>query len=334
MSLNPQNMIEQLKDSTKDLRENPTELAQDTGKAIGDTFKEAGSGLKKSIDEFSQKGVMDAGKEFLETNGLLAKFVFIIFVLIAFMVLLNIGMQIIGFFTKQSANPMIVKGKMDGDNSVVISQNPANEDGKTIFRSNNKQTGAEYTWSTWLYMKGEADSSTTRSHVFSKGQGKQVNPAGGSAETEDYYKISNGPGVYAYTSGGETHLDILFDTVGGREQVTVEGIPHNKWFHLALRLQNKIVDVYINGVVAKREELDHLPKQNFHDVTVGGGNGGSGFNGSISNLQYFSYAMNVFEINNIVMRGPNLSTSDLSSDASNKTGNSSFLSNLWYNNTK
>lgn len=332
MNMNPQNMIEQLKDSTKDIRENPTEFAQNTGDAIKDTFSDTAKGIKTSMDEFSQKGVMEAGKEFLETNGLLAKFVFIIFVLIVFMILLNIGMQIIGFFTKDSANPMIVKGKMGGSEKVVISQDPANEDGKSIFRSNNKQSGAEYTWSTWLYMKGEtpAADDPNRYHVFSKGQGVNA--------SDENYRIANGPGVYTYTSHGEkvSKVEILMDTATGREEIEIDNIPHNKWFHMAIRLQNKILDVYINGVVAKRMELSAMPKQNYHDVTVGGGNvaNGEGFNGSISNLQYFSYALNVFEINNIVMKGPNLKTSELSADSSGTSGNSSFLSNLWYSNTQ
>ena len=55
MNLNPQNMIEQLKDSTKDIRENPTEFAENTGYALKDTFTDATQGIKSSIDEFSQK---------------------------------------------------------------------------------------------------------------------------------------------------------------------------------------------------------------------------------------------------------------------------------------
>jgi hypothetical protein len=262
MNLNPQNMIEQLKDSTKDIRENPTEFAQNTGDAIKDTFSDTTKGIKTSMDEFSQKGVMEAGKEFLETNGLLAKFVFIIFVLIVFMILLNIGMQIIGFFTKDSANPMIVKGKMGGSEKVVISQDPANEDGKSIFRSNNKQSGAEYTWSTWLYMKGEA-SDDKRYHVFSKGQGVNVTIDTQSPTADEYYRIANGPGVYTYTDTTNTKvtkIEILMDTATGREEIEIDNIPHNKWFHMAIRLQNKILDVYINGVVAKRMELSRNAK--------------------------------------------------------------------------
>jgi len=71
----------------------------------------------------------------------------------------------------------------------------------------------------------------------------------------------------------------------------------------------------------------NAPKQNFNDVTVCGN---SGFPGKLSDLRYYSYALNVFELNNIVMFGPNTSPSDLSIDATSKTGNYSYLSNMWY----
>jgi hypothetical protein len=323
------NLIDKLKESTKDLREKPTELIQDTGKAMSESIGNATKDIKASLDEFSQKGVVDAGKEFLETNGFLAKFVFIIFVLIVFMVLLNLGMQIIGFFMKSSANPIIVDGKIDGETILSISQDPANKDGKMIKRSNNKQGGAEYTWSTWIYLKDQQTiDNKTRKLIFTKGDGNppdftpsSTNPSG--------YKTANSPGVYVYTDvSGLSSLEVVLDLVGSTEaqKITISNMPHNKWVHLAIRLQNKIVDVYMNGVVSVRKELSSLPKHNYLNVTVGG------MKGSISNLQYFGYAMNVFEINNIVVRGPNLKSSSLSSDAQNKSGNSSFLSNIWYKN--
>ena len=323
------NLIDKLKESTKDLREKPTELFQDTGKAMSESIGNATKDIKASLDEFSQKGVVDAGKEFLETNGFLAKFVFIIFVLIVFMVLLNLGMQIIGFFMKSSANPIIVDGKIDGETILSISQDPANKDGKIIMRSNNKQGGAEYTWSTWIYLKDtQTEDNTSRKLVFTKGDGTPATSTG-SAANPSGYKTANSPGVYVYTDvSGLSSLEVVVDLIGSTDpqKITISNVPHNKWVHLAVRLQNKIVDIYMNGVVSVRKELSSLPKHNYLNVTVGG------MKGSISSLQYFGYAMNVFEINNIVVRGPNLKSSSLSSDAQNKSGNSSFLSNIWYKN--
>lgn len=329
-------VINQLKESTGDIGNQVKDVAGAATEKLSDLTNNVG----KSLDEFSQEGVLNTGKEFLETNGLLAKFVFIIFVLFAFMFLLNLGMHIIGFFTKSSENPMIVKGKLDGEDGVIISQNPANLDSKTIFRSNNKTGGAEFTWSSWIYLsKSTPDVSNSYYHIFSKGEGKRQQVISGDATKYKHVKVSNGPGVYVSQDGsGLTHMRVIMDTIApptsdgtsNHETITINTVPINKWFHTAIRMQNKTVDIYINGVVSARKTLSKMPKQNYHSVAIGGGAAQGGFQGSISNLQYFSYAMNVFEINNIVMKGPNTRTSDLSSDSAGKSGNYSYLANMWY----
>ena len=328
-------MINQLKESTGDIGNQVKDVAGAATEKLSDLTNNVG----KSLDEFSQEGVLNTGKEFLETNGLLAKFVFIIFVLFAFMFLLNLGMHIIGFFTKSSENPMIVKGKLDGEDGVIISQNPANLDSKTIFRSNNKTGGAEFTWSSWIYLSKATPIADKYYHVFSKGEGKRKDMPADDFSYNEHVKVSNGPGVYvSQDSSGLTHMHVIMDTItppteGGsslHEDIKINTVPINKWFHTAIRMQNKTMDIYINGVVSARKTLRKMPKQNYHNVAIGGGAAQGGFQGSISNLQYFSYAMNVFEINNIVMKGPNTRTSDLSSDSAGKSGNYSYLANMWY----
>ena len=318
-------MINKLKDSTGDIGNQVKDVAGIASEKMSDMTKN----INKSLDGFSQEGVLNTGKEFLETNGILAKFVFIIFVLFAFMFLLNLGMHIIGFFTKSSENPMIVKGKLDGEDGIIISQNPANLDSKTVFRSNNKTGGAEFTWSSWIYLsKSSYESSGTYYHVFSKGEGIRT----GDSTNLNNVKVSNGPGVYVQRDpSGLTHMHVMMDTITNtQENIQINTVPINKWFHTAIRMQNKTIDVYINGVVSARKTLESMPKQNYHNIAIGGGASQGGFQGSISNLQYFAYAMNVFEINNIVMKGPNTNSSELSSDSAGKSGNYSYLANMWY----
>jgi len=96
-----------------------------------------------------------------------------------------------------------------------------------------------------------------------------------------------------------------------------------KWVHVALRLQNKILDIYVNGVVAERRVFNNTPKQNFGDVYVAQ-NGG--FIGKLSNLRYYSRALNVFEITAVVNAGPNLSVAE----GSYSSGDVKYLSNMWY----
>ena len=116
------------------------------------------------------------------------------------------------------------------------------------------------------------------------------------------------------------------DQVGSSNKtVDISGIPMNKWVHLAMRLENTILDSYINGTIFGRIILDTVPKQNYYDVNIAQ-NGG--FNGKISNLRYYDRALSAFEINSIVSTGPNTSTSSLA--LSNVNTSANYLSSLWY----
>ena len=83
-------------------------------------------------------------------------------------------------------------------------------------------------------------------------------------------------------------------------------MPHQKWVNIIIRIQNRIMDIYVNGVLTGRKDLEYIPRQNYGDVNICK-NGG--FTGKLSNLRYFDSALNVFQINQLVASGPNTSTS-------------------------
>jgi hypothetical protein len=120
---------------------------------------------------------------------------------------------------------------------------------------------------------------------------------------------------------------VILDTVNSTDtnnRIDIENIPIRKWAHVAIRIKNTILDVYVNGIVSNRLVLLNVPKQNYNDINLFQ-NGG--FNGKLSNLRYYSRALNVFEINAIVLYGPNLNIADTSS-LQNK--NFDYLSRQWY----
>jgi hypothetical protein len=109
------------------------------------------------------------------------------------------------------------------------------------------------------------------------------------------------------------------------EYVDVSNIPINQWFNVIIRLENKIMDIYMNGAIVKRLTFTNSPKQNYDDVYVCG-NGG--FVGSLSDLRYFNRSLNIFEINTIVYSGPSL----VSNSAVSNTPVYNYLSSSWYSN--
>jgi len=294
----------------------------DSVSSMGESVRDMKTGIINSIGDFSKKTVTDASSEFLDSNSLLAKFSFILLVLVVFVISLKVLMSFVGYLTGPNANPYIVVGLLNGNQTVTISQDPSNTSSIPLLRSNDRNKGIEFTYNTWLILD-EPPVTATCKNIFVKGDNI----------FDTSYCLTNGPGLYVRTdlSGTMSYsLEVCMDTIdsNSKENVIIPNIPIKKWMNIAIRVQNLTLDVYVNGTIAKRLNLTKIPKQNSSDVIVCG-NGG--FVGSISNLRYHSYALSVFEINNIVRGGPSLSTSSFSSPPA-ASGTSSYLANSWYNN--
>jgi hypothetical protein len=332
------NNLGQMKEYGEEALGNISQKFSNVGDSLSSTYNNATSsvsGLQDSLtgtfNEFSSKSVGDASTEFLQSNTLIARFAFIIIVIFFFVLLLRLGIYLIGYFTESSKNPYLVKGMIPGTNNVTITQDPANSNSVPLLRSSNQPTGIEFTWSVWLNISAVDASNGNYQHIFNKGNSTY--------DSKGIATINNAPGVYLSkkvdpnnTGITETtpYLHIVMDTVDGAasQTVDVDHIPLKKWFHLAIRMENKVMDVYINGVISARTTFTSVPKQNFNDIYICDSK--LGFNGNLSNLQYFNHALNVFEVNNIVMWGPNTKNSALSSVAGASSKDTSYLSSSWY----
>lgn len=315
-----------ISETTNQLASSATELKQSIGSTMG---------------EFSSQKLVSGSQDFLNANGMIAKFAFLIFVLIIFMFTVKVGIQVLGYLMTPSANPYLLKGMVPGNQGLQITQDPANALSVPLSFSNNQTTGIEFTWSMWLLITntntiaGSFNNDDNYLHIFNKGNGSYDT-------TDGLANVNNGPGLYIkkYKSGdatvqvGTISLTVAMDDVvnsafGNKASpylVDISGIPINKWFHVALRMENTMLDTYINGTIANRTAFEHTPKQNFYDVFVGQ-NGG--FSGNLSNLQYFSKAISAFEINNIVMYGPNTTPNGLVSNQ-NSASYPYYMSSSWF----
>jgi hypothetical protein len=279
--------------------------------------------LNNVVSEFSQKSVVGASQEFLNANTIIAKFVFIVLVLIGFMFLINLAITLMGYFMQPSTTPYLINGMINGNNGIIITQDPTNVNSIPIKRSNNETTGIEFTWSVWLLITNPNTLSSTKyQNIFNKGDIKY--------DTSSGISLVNGPGIYLapanVNSKNENVLHVVMDQVDGvQNTMDISGVPMNKWFHLALRMENKIMDAYVNGIVYSRSILSSVPKQNYYNINIGQ-NGG--FAGSISNLRYFDSALAAVNINSIVATGANTSSSRLS--LQNASTIPASLSSLWY----
>jgi hypothetical protein len=300
------------------------------GNSLSKSFEDTKASISNKLSDFSSKSIIPAAnQDFLNSNSLVAKFAFFIIVLIIFIILCNLGISFIGYLLQTPSSPYIVKGLINGSNPVVITQDPSLLTSVNIKRSNNRKTGIEFTWSVWILVSSNDMSSTankiTYRNIFNKGDSSYDNTSSGNGQS----RISNGPGLYLSSlNKNENVLRVVMDSVNsnvGPSVIEVKGIPFNKWCHVVIRLENKVLDVYVNGTLTSRIIMIDVAKQNYDDINVCQ-NGG--FNGQLSNLRYFDYALKASEINGIVQKGPDLKTSSLAS--SNIVSSPYFLSSLWF----
>jgi hypothetical protein len=232
-------------------------------------------------------------KEFLESNSLVAKFVFLIIVLILFVIFFRLGISFMTWLLSPNPSPHLIDGMIDAKNLVVFKQDPSLNDATTIYRSVNASEGLEFTWSVWIYINDLQYLNNQYKNIFYKGNSD--------LKSNGLNFPNNAPGLYiAPNSNNLVVMMNTYDVIN--QEIIVPDIPLNKWVNIIVRCQNTTLDVYVNGTIARSITLRGVPKQNYGNVFVAM-NGG--FDGYISNLWYYNYALGTGQILGLVNKGPN-----------------------------
>ena len=253
---------------------------------------------------------------FLNSNSMIAKVAFLLLIVIVFVFALRLGTQLIKWLFTPSGSPILIDGLIDGDQYMIVEQDPANKGAIPILRSDDERTGIEFTWTVWLLVKNFELDSGKYKHVFHKGNDSTA------TDTNGLIHPNNAPGLYIHPN--KNALVILMNTFTNiKEEIVVNDIPSEKWFHVGIRVQNKVMDVYINGSIVSRHKLNGVPKQNYSKVYV---NKNGGFKGNLSNLRYYDYALGTNELERETMSGPNLKRTG----PDPLTMNPPYLGTRWY----
>lgn len=232
--------------------------------------------------------------DFLESNSLIAKFAFLLLTLFAFVILLRVGIATLVYFFKPGSSPHLINGMVDATQQKIYYQDPSNNGTTTtIYRSVNENDGIEFTWSVWINITNLEYLQNRYRTIFYKGNSD--------VKSNGLNYPNNAPGLYL--APNTNSLVVMMNTFNViSEEIVIPDIPLNKWLNIIIRCENTRLDVYINGTIARSVQLHGVPKQNYGDVYVAS-NGG--FQGHISNLWYYNYALGTAEIQNIARNGPN-----------------------------
>jgi len=211
-----------------------------------------------------------------------------------------------------------------GNQSKSFPQNPNNKENKTLYVSDNQLTGIEFTYTAFVYISDDTDSSEEGWRtVFYKGYESGPFPL-------------CGPGVFVSSSSNTNSAPTLRIIMNTYEKwfnaIDVKQIPFNKWFHLAIVIRKNAMEVYVNGNIASKHSFNGtLPYQNYQSLNLFSNNKltsanfkndssntidksgippGENFvingkaSGYISNVTYYRYAASYSEIQADMAKGP------------------------------
>ncbi len=245
---------------------------------------------------------MPSFSDLISTHSSIGKTVVLLLLLLLFAILFRMGTKMLIHHFGINTEPFIIDGMVAANNSTVVSTNPNIKDSVPILRSINEDKGVEFTWSCWFnIIDPYVSSETNYKKIFSKGLYYD-------RDMDDEKKLyNNSPGLYLNTTDDKNVITVVFTTFSKDreniiEQFDIDNIPIKKWVSCVITVENKLVNIYINGLIKLRKQLSNLPVQNYYDTYVGDKNG---FKGYISDLKYLNYSANYAEVQRIFTKGPN-----------------------------
>lgn len=273
------------------------------------------------FSKFSSNQYLSGTKDFLESNSIVAKFAFLLLILILFVIALRLGTSLMSYIFSPSQNPVLMNGMVDAKQFMRIPQDPSVSGAIPIMRSQNSNEGLVFTWSVWINITDLQYREHEYKHVFHKGN-DNINitnvPIG-------MNQPNNAPGLYIAPDTNDLVVVMnTFETIN--EEVVIKDIPLNKWINVIIRVdeQHKL-DVYINGRLVKRHLLQSVPRQNYDDVYV---SMNGGFSGYTSCLRYFNTAIGTNQIQSIIDKGPCLNV--LGNGSNPLDAKPRYLSTRWF----
>lgn len=231
----------------------------------------------------------------------------IIFVvaIVLYVVLSMLKETSLSFIEKSKESPFIFKGSKNAKRSLVINQDPRYSSSIPLKRSHGKKD-AEFSYSLWFLIQNTEYRYGEWKHIFHKGN-------------DSAYPL-RAPGLYLHPK--DNTLRVYMNTNKTiLEYVDIPNIPVRKWVHISLVLEGRSLNIYINGKLKTKKVFETVPRQNYGNLWV---NLFGGFEGFLSKMRYFNYALSYSEVESIVKDGP-------SKDACGDTGEQPpYLEDNWW----
>jgi hypothetical protein len=284
--------------------------AKMTADAINNTKERAKQGFNNS-KEGAKQGLAST-KNFFKSGSVLSQIVIVILIFILIIIIIEIIKAVyLRIKNGHEGKPWLVKGIKSAKTMKVIPQDPSHDDSVLIKRSSNESKGIEFTYVLWIYVNDWDYKYGDWKHVFHKGN-------------QDSWP-NRAPGVWLAPKTNA--MRIYMNTYSEIAQyIDIDNIPLHKWMHLTIMAYSNKIDIFINGFLKKQLILNGIIRQNYGDLYV---NSFGGYDGFLSNMRYYDYAISLNTIENIIRQGPSSKSSTCTS--LQKDGSTPpYLSSNWW----
>lgn len=173
--------------------------------------------------------------------------------------------------------------------------------------------GMNQTFSTWIYVKdwnykfgqyknilwkGNPPSGTTATKADGTTTGSTSTPTAPSASN------IHSPSIWLYPLTNSLKVVTSTSAPEQVESCDIQNIPLMTWVHIAYVLNNRSVDIYINGKLERSCALRGIPVLDNSSVFITTGSPQAGYYGKIGKTQYFTSALLPNDIANLYQQGP------------------------------
>ncbi len=152
--------------------------------------------------------------------------------------------------------------------------------------------GLMQSMSTWIYVKD---------YQYNYGKYKNILWKGDQGTSSGTARHS--PSIWLYPLTNNLKVLTSVESSEGVESCDINNIPLMKWVHIVYVLNNRTVDIYINGKLERSCALKGVPLLKDDNVFITGGTP-PGYYGKIGKTQYFTRALASNEIAEIYNSGP------------------------------
>jgi len=240
----------------------------------------ASSNLSKKTGNLTKKGMEEYNKQ----SPAMKIVFFIVIILFIILVIYVVYLAVVAAKAVDKNTPVIVNDVIDAYVS------------RPAFNLPTVTTGMTHTFSTWIYVKD---------WNYKFGQYKNILWKGNPSTTSTATSTGNIHSPSLWLSPLTNSLKVVTSTSAssGVESCDIQNIPLMTWVNIVYVLNNRTVDIYINGQLERSCALQGIPNITSDPVYITSGSP-AGYYGKIGKTQYFTTALLPNEVANIYQQGP------------------------------